>query len=177
MRIQVDLFDENSVKQAVKQINKYKKWVKQKEHELLEGLADIGVVRAQILFDQIVAISNGDTIHADVEDVVVTKDVVGNRLIITAKGEDVAFIEFGAGVRYGTGYRGNRPEGIDDIGEYGKGKGKNPKGWWYSTGEVDRDGKKVSKHSYGNPPAMGMYYAEQTIIEKVTEVAREVFKS
>lgn len=170
MRIQVDLFDEKSVKEAIKQINKYKRDISKKEKLLLKKLGSIGFKEAKVRFKDAIKLDNASPVHANLRDVSVRKDIIDNRLIITASGEDVAFIEFGAGIRYGQGYLGERPEGIVGIGEYGFGQGKNPKGWWYG-----RDGK--SHHSYGNHPAMAMYYAEEKMIEEIEQIVREVFKS
>ena len=49
----------------------------------------------------------------------------------------------------------------------GKGNWDNEKGWWFGHG----------KHSYGNPPAMAMYEAVQTMTEELTRIAREVFSA
>lgn len=176
MKIVIDPFDTKTITNAIKQVKKYKTWINKCETELLEKLGSIGVTRAQVLYNDTIAKANSD-IHARLEDITVTKSVTGNRLIIQARGRDVAFVEFGSGVKYGYGYPATqvsgvsgRPPEIVGIGEYGNGKGKNPKGWWYS-----KNGE--SHHSYGNPPAMGMYHAEEDIIERVTQVAREVFKN
>ena len=164
MRIQVDVFDENSVKQAVKQINKYKRDILKKEQMLLQRLEQYGATRVSIGFARSV-------FTEDQEPIVVSSYFASNNVVcIQANGKDVAFVEFGAGVRFGQGYQGERPEGIVGIGEYGKGRGKNPKGWWYS-----KDGE--SKHSYGNPPAQVFYNTMNDLAEKVEDIAREVFKS
>ena len=172
MRIQVDVFDENSVKQAVKQINKYKRDVLKKERMLLQRLEQYGATRVSIGFARSV-------FTEDQEPIIVSSYFASNNVVcIQANGKDVAFVEFGAGVRFGQGYPSvnatgtgaGRPEGIVGIGEYCKGKGKNPKGWWYS-----KDGE--SKHSYGNPPSMTFYSTMNELTEIFTDIAREVFKS
>lgn len=164
MKIQVDLFDENSVKQAVKQIHKYKRDILKKERMLLQRLEQFGATKVSIGFARSV-------FTEDQEPIVVTASFISdNTVSIQANGKDVAFVEFGAGIRFGQGYLGERPEGIVGIGEYGKGRGKNPKGWWYS-----KDGE--SKHSYGNPPAMVFYETMNDLTEIFTDIAREVFKS
>lgn len=177
-KITFNQYDLDSINQAYKEVIKYKRWIKSKETKLLKELAKIGVTKAQIIFDKTIAIANGDTIHARLEPVTVSaSNVVDHRIVISASGEDVAFIEFGAGVRYGRGYpatqvsgSSGRPDGVVGIGEYGKGKGNNPKGWWYD----GKDGE--AHHSYGTPPAMAMYNAEKDIVEQVTSILREVFK-
>ena len=68
---------------------------------------------------------------------------------------------------YGEGYPGDRPEGVVGIGEYGKGHGKNP--WWNYPTEVGW------RRTKGNPPAAGMFAAEQTVRQQVYNIAKEVF--
>lgn len=148
--------------EAIKKVNDYAKKLEKLERELLERLAFMGATKVSLGFAR--AIFEGEN------DVKVTAEVKGNKAVIIAQDEQVCFIEFGAGIRYGNGYLGERPEGIVGIGEYGKGKGKNPKGWWYT-------GSDGSHHTYGNPPNMVMYRTSLELAEAITEIAREVFKS
>ena len=53
---------------------------------------------------------------------------------------------------------------------YGKGHGKRPKGWYFSPGTG------AVQHTMGNPPAEAMRTARDVMIEKVTQIAREVWK-
>ena len=53
---------------------------------------------------------------------------------------------------------------------YGKGKGANPKGWYFTSGPG------ASQHTYGNPPAEAMLTAREAMIEQVTKIAREVWR-
>lgn len=85
----------------------------------------------------------------------VTSSVTGNSGEVVLSGPDVAFLEFGTGVRYngdGSNYPLPRPSGIVNIGEYGLGQGANMEGWVYG-----------HKHTFGNPAAKPMYYASQTM--------------
>ena len=176
MKITINPLDTESINKAYQEIINYHKKLKEKETTFLKRLGEIGVNVASIEFDTTIQLANAE-IHARLEPVRVNKEVTGNRLVITATGKDVIFIEFGAGINYGNGYpttqasgSSGRPNGIVGIGEYGAGQGKNPKGWWYT----GTDGK--GHHSYGNQPAMAMYEAEKQIIEQITHIAREVFK-
>ena len=101
-------------------------------------------------------------------DVSVRVDNTGSVAVIYAEGEAVAFIEFGAGDRYGHGHPQAGDLGMGP-GTYPSDKGlwNNPKGWWYGH----------SQHTYGNPPAMAMYQAVQAITEQVTTIAKEVFRA
>ena len=97
-------------------------------------------------------------------------DIIGAAIRLT--GDKVLFIEFSAGITYGTD---NYPLPSGDkygMGTYpGKGHWNSPYGWWY----VDEQGNK--HHSYGNRAYMPMYHAEQAIIIQVSHIAREVFSS
>ena len=162
MKITINPYDENSIKKAYNDVIKYKTWLERKEKELLERLASIGATQVSLGYAR--AIYKGD------KDITVSIDVSGNRAVIMASGQSVAFIEFGAGIRYGNGYPGERPPGIVDIGEYGKGKGNNPKGWWYT-------GSNGSEHTYGNPPAGVMWRTTCELAEEISSIAKEVFDS
>ena len=95
-------------------------------------------------------------------------DIVGVAIQLT--GNKVLFIEFSAGITYGTDSY-PLPSGDNyGMGTYpGKGHWDSPYGWWY----VDDHGEK--HHSYGNRAYMPMYHAEQAIILSVRSVAKEVF--
>lgn len=157
-KITIDM-SAKSIDSAIKELRKYKAWVLEKEKELRQRLAMLGASVASIKFST--AIYNGTN------DVTVRVDDDGNTATIYAEGESVAFIEFGAGAKYGYGHPQAGQLGVGP-GTYPDGKGNwdNPKGWWYGN----------SEHTYGNPPAMAMYDAVQKITEQVTMIAKEVFK-
>lgn len=158
--ITVDPLNKKSVADAIKELKRYKAWVIEKEALLRNRLAMIGATVASIQFSR--AIYNG------AKDVSVRVDNTGSVAVIYAEGKDVAFIEFGAGAKYGYGHPeaakfGTGPGTYPD----GKGHWDNPKGWWYGN----------SQHSFGNPPAMAMYEARERMVEQVTQIAREAFRS
>ena len=157
-KITIDL-SAKSIDSAIKEVRKYKAWVLEKEKELRQRLAMLGASVASIKFST--AIYNGTN------DVTVRVEDDGSMATIYAEGESVAFIEFGAGAKYGYGHPQAGEFGVGP-GTYPEGKGNwdNPKGWYIPGGE----------HSYGNPPAMAMYDAVKTITEQVTMIAKEVFR-
>ena len=156
--IRIALSDE-SIKNGIKEVQRYKRWVLDKEAELRSRLATLGATVASIQFSR--AIYNGSN------DVSVRVDDTGSVAVIYAEGESVAFIEFGAGIKYGYGHPQAGEHGMGPGTYPGKGNWDNEKGWWYGHG----------KHSYGNPPAMAMYEAVQTMTEELTRIAREVFSA
>lgn len=158
--ITVELSTE-SINNAIKELRRYKRWVTEKERELRIRLAQIGATVASIQFAR--AIYNGTN------DITVRVDSTKSVAVIYAKGESVAFIEFGSGAKYGYGHPragefGYGPGTYSD-GPEGKGHWDNDGGWYYGSGQ----------HSFGNPPAMAMYNAVQEMTEQLTRIAKEVF--
>ena len=158
--IVIDGLSQKNINNAIKEVQKYKQWVLQKETELRVRLASVGATVASIQFSR--AIYNGTN------DISVRVDDTGSVAVIYAEGESVAFIEFGSGDRYGHGHPQAGEHGMGP-GTYPSDKGlwNNPKGWWYGHGQ----------HSYGNPPAMAMYQAVQAMTEQITMIAKEVFRT
>lgn len=158
MKIVIDPFDEKSIAQALAQVRAYKAWVQEKEDLLRQRLATLGASVASIEFSR--------AIYSGAKDVSVRVENSGKTATIYAEGSAVAFIEFGAGERYGYGHPMNGELGTGP-GTYPDGKGhwNDPNGWWYAHG----------KHSYGNPPAMAMVHARDRMVEQLTAIAREVF--
>ncbi len=156
---------EQSIKNAIRELESYKAWVEEKEAELRQRLAQRGATVASIQFAR--AVYNG------VNKVRVRVDDTGSVAVIYAEGEAVAFIEFGSGRKHGYGHPDAAKHGFGpgtwSDGPDGKGHWDDPNGWWIPK-------EKGGGHSYGNPPAMAMYNAVQAIAESVTEIAREVFK-
>lgn len=157
MKIVIDPFDKNSIDLAFARVKQYEQELKVKEDLLLSRLAAIGVF---------VATAGFTTADYDGErDVGVRLLKIPNGYAVEAHGETVGFIEFGTGVRYpewdNTGMDYTPPK----HGTYGKGHGKDPKGWFYGPGQ----------HTYGNPPAEAMLTARNEMVENVMRIAREVF--
>ena len=167
---------EASIKEAIKEIEKYQKWVKEKTELLIEKLAIIGAHEASVRFASAMYDGNND--------VTVEVGQTANGWVITASGDAVAFIEFGAGVYHNSGepYPLPRPEGIVGIGEYGQGKGKQTTWGYYgepgSSGvvKVNRKTGKEVVLTHGNPASMPMWYATEEMRREVLNVAREVFR-
>ena len=157
--IVVDPLSRSSIDDAIKELQKYRKWVVEKERDLRIRLATRGAMVASIRFAR--------AIYSGTNDVSVRVDDTGTVAVIYAEGSAVAFIEFGAGATYGYGHPMNGELGTGP-GTYPsiKGNWDNPKGWWYGHRE----------HTFGNPPAMAMVEARDEMVNELTQIAREVFK-
>ena len=161
--------EESSIDAAIKALAEYKKKLKVKKQRLIEELAYVGLSKAAVTF------SSAD--YDGLNDVEVTVEKISeNKVAIVARGNAVAFIEFGTGV-----FNPEHPL-ADDLGmkhgTYGQGKG-NRKAWVYY-GVKGKNGISISEDregtdlTYGNPPALAMYYAEQEVLNKIREVAVKV---
>lgn len=163
MKIVINPFDKKSIDAAIKQLKQYEKDFQKKETEFIRRLVEIGVSVATVGF------ATAD--YDGVNDVLIADTQNGSRAAVIAYGETVGFIEFGTGV--------NNPEwdntGMEYTppahGTYGKGRGKNPHGWYFKQSEGG-----MARHTYGNPPAEAMLTARDRMIESVIQVAKEVWK-
>ena len=160
MKIRINPFDEKSIAEALKVVQQYKRDFAAKEREFIERLAEIGASVAFTGFE--VADYDGDK-----GDIDVWVEWQGNKALVMAEGEKIGFLEFGTGVRYpewnGSGSDYTPPK----HGTYGKGRGANPKGWYFTPGEG------ASQHTYGNPPAYAMLTARDEMVARITQIARE----
>lgn len=160
---------EQGIKEAIKELQEYRKWVEDKTNALMEKLAIIGAQEAAVRF--------AAAPYDGVNDSHVSAVPTANGWKIVASGEAVAFIEFGAGVYHNPQEPyPRRPAGVSGIGEYGRGLGKR-QGWTYegapgTSGSVLPNGRVFTR---GNPASMPMWYASQEITNRVTQIAREVF--
>lgn len=152
-----------SIDKAIAEIKEYKAWMNRKTGELARRLATIGAMTASIRF-------TGAYYQDGNKDVSISVEPTEKGCKIVASGEDVCFIEFGAGVYYNGSepYPEPRPPGVVGIGEYGHGKGKQDT-WGY----YDDNGELVITH--GTPAAMPMYHASQEMERQLLRIAREVF--
>jgi hypothetical protein len=150
------------VAHAIKELKAYRDSIERLEKQLLEELANIGLNEARVGFTT--------AMYDGVNDSDVTLETIENGYRIVAKGEAVAFIEFGAGVYHNPTepYPKARPDGIVGIGEYGKGYGKR-QAWGYK----DESGELHITH--GNPAAMPMWHASEEMRNSILKIAKKVF--
>lgn len=153
---------EASIDEAIKQMRTYRNSMETMKNKLVRMLSEIGVREASVRFTT--------AMYDGTNDSSVNLKISKNGCVIEAKGQAVAFIEFGAGVYHNSGepYPDPRPDGIVGIGEYGKGHGKR-KAWGFK----DDSGELVVTH--GNPAAMPMWYASEEMRSKLQQIAKEVF--
>ncbi len=163
MRIRINPFDKKSIDRAIKELQQYEKDFARKETEFVRRLKEIGVSVARSGF------ATAD--YDGVNDVLITDTQLDNKAMVIAYGQTVGFIEFGTGVKFPE-WDGSETEYTPpEHGTYGKGKGAQLHGWYFK----QSDGA-AARHTYGNPPAQAMLTARNAMIERVTQIAREVWK-
>ena len=89
--------------------------------------------------------------------------------------EKVLFIEFSAGITYGTNTY-PLPSGSGyGMGTYNPSSSNwsNPKGWYYKDESSPQANEKGLVHTYGNPAYMPMYRAREAMALKVWQIARD----
>lgn len=161
MKITINPFDKQSIDRAIKMVKQYKKDFLAKEELFVKRLAEIGVSVASTGF----ALADYDGVN----DVQVTMTQSGTSAVVIAYGETVGFIEFGTGIKYPEWDNSNMDYTPPKHGTYGKGHGARPHGWYFKQGEG------VAQHTYGNQPAEAMKTARDVMIERVIQIAREVW--
>ena len=184
MDITIRLGDSKSFTAAIRQITKYRKSLKGKLDEICKRVGELGEGYAKAVFDT----ANYDldyTTGLPLEDAEVSvsldhADTQDGKVVynLKANGDHVAFIEFGAGVYYnglGGGWEHHRtkPQGIVEIGEYGKHQGRKEQ-WSYYKPPKEEGG--TLHLTNGTPSQPGMGIAAERMREAIEEIAREVFR-
>ena len=173
MKIKVSL---GNIDEAIKAIEDYEKRLEQKRKTFIERLSEIGVETARVSFKNAQYDGYNDVVVSD------GRWIDDNRLVLSATGQSVTFIEFGAGVHYSSPPHPKADELGFARGSYGHGLGKLDS-WRYdgdpgTNGEIITTGKhKGEIKTHGNPANRCMYDAGKEMRNKIREIAKEVFGS
>ena len=167
MIIKIDLNSKESIQAAEDQLRAYAAELDSKTKEICMRLADRGAARAT--FDY-------GAVPLERNDVEVTSEETDRGAKVVASGETVLFLEYGAGKLMGYGHPnpmgfgpGSWPNPHFSYNSSGMKveNWKNERGWWIPK-------EHGGGHTYGNPPAMGMYNASREMRDRAQEVAEEV---
>lgn len=167
MQMVIDGLHEKSLRDAAKQVRKFKDDFVQKNRTFVQELTKLGI---QVIYDHLNG--DGDSDYPQPSDPHVMMGIRDGVMQATLrlKGEDVAFVEFGAGVFYnGTG--SPHPLGFElgyTIGSYGYGQGTQEH-WWYK----NKEGEMTI--SYGTQATMPLYSADLKIRQQFVSIAKSVF--
>lgn len=157
---------QKSIQNALKEIESYKRELQRKNQVFIDRLSKIGLDVVQATMESIPSEEKGSYYTEIVNNS--QGDIIGAAIRLT--GDKILFLEFSAGIAYGTNSYPTPAGDKYGVGTYpGQTHAFSLYGWWY----VDENGKK--HHSYGNRAYMPMYHAEEAIVLVVRQVAREVF--
>ena len=161
MNIKINPFDESSIDEAIERLEQYAKGLDAKSKQLAEKLAFHAQMLAEYAYE--------GTQNDGPKDVHVTSEPTEKGYRITASGDTVLFMEFGAGITYGGGHPEAGTFGMGP-GTYPNGKGNwnKPNGWYIPK-------EKGGGHTFGNVPSMAMYNAEQETRRQIETFAKEIF--
>lgn len=167
MKIKVNPFSLVSIENAIKDVVAYKTKLEKLAEELPKALAEFGAEYAQASYD-----SNIHNVYwdgtSDPANITVTAVPSEHGWKVLAEGEEVCFVEFGAGVFFNADGGGllERPPGVVGIGEYGQGNGQYDV-WAFGTG-------KNRKVTYGTPASNTLYFTAREIEDRIVETARRI---
>lgn len=157
---------EKSIQNAIKELNQYKDGLWRKNQILVDKLSKIGLEVVQQTMESVPDKEKGSYYTEILNNS--QGDIIG--AVVRLSGDSVLFLEFSAGITYGTDSYPLPSGSRYGVGTYpGQTHAFDKNGWWY----IDKRGEK--HHSYGNRAYMPMYHAEQAIIIQIRTIAKEVF--
>ena len=166
--VHVDLTDRSSVQNAIKDLEALKKEWKRKANLCAETIA---AMLADKITENITSIPYSDDLIDLGTQTALTRYPIagaiatGNRVLIG--GDEIAFIEFGAGIYHNAGTHNPLSEKVNfdtAIGSYGKGHGNEP--YWFIAHNL------ISR---GTPAYMPIYKAIEEIKPMIPTIVRQVF--
>lgn len=171
MVITINGLSEKSLRDAADKVRKLQKRYENKNREFVRELLKAGISVGQQHLS-----GAGDSTPPDFNSPHVMMGESGGvmRASLILRGEDVAFVEFGAGVHY-NGHPNDSPHPLGaelgfTIGSYGQGHGLEE--YWCYT-----DDNGVFVVSYGTEATMPLYHAEVAIKQEFVSIAKRVFGS
>ena len=164
----------SSINQAIKNLRAYQRDLNKRTRLFLDKLADCGIdviesVIAQIPPDEL---HDGYILVQDPKKTLKKNQNGGYQMAIKLSGEDVLFIEFSAGVTFGSA---NYPLPVGNkygaLTYPGQTHASQPYGWFYT----DEGTGRTSVHTYGNRAYMPMYHATVAMAMNVWMTAMMTF--
>ena len=180
--VTVDIFDDDSIENAVRQIQQFELRTREIVAQIVRRLADDGVEIANVYYD--------DAIYAGYNDADVRSYVAndGQSARIVANGVSVLFIEFGTGIT-----KASDPVAETDLitggivphGTWGDGRGSQLNGWIY-VGDVGQNPPEDT-HMYrdsttkvltkGNDANSVMWRTREALGDRLVEIYEEVMRN
>ena len=174
-KIHVRLSD-SGITSAIRQIEEYKQSINRKIVTLVERLSEVGIQTVNAVMSSISSQSDRGWYFAQFIPTGSGKDTY--TAIIRLEGDQVLFLEFSAGITYGTSTFPKPPNNPNYGSGYGKGtfnpdsdNWSNPNGWYYTNSRTGQ----TRVHTYGVPAYAPMYKADMEMRNQIMTIAREVF--
>lgn len=156
-------FDSASIMRALKELEGYQLWLREKADALAIELTTRGLDYVAMRFESAYYKGPRDDVSYDVED-------RGNGVYaIVVNGETAVIIEFGAGVTRGYGHPQAAEFGFGPGTYPGQTHAMDPNGWYLPRSAG-------GGHTDGNPPSMSMYNTAKTLRDELADIARGVFE-
>lgn len=173
-KIVINLFSAESIQKAADKIDALQVEYAVKNREYVRALTKAGIDEASLHLTPAHGDSEPPRFETENPHVRMVKEEGKMTSTISLIGEDVAFVEFGAGIHYNGNPGGSpNPYGVKlgyTIGSYGKHQGLED--FW---GYIDENGVLVV--SYGTEASMPLFHASEAIKQKYKEIAKSVFRS
>lgn len=163
--------DVKGVDATIRDIQRYKQWLKDKTEQLADRLAHLG-------YDFSFTVLSGHVYSGATLSSLTVEKTGYAQYVVKVESEAILFLEFGSGLR---GYGHPEPQGYGPGTYPGQTHAFDPNGWWFETDDpalaVRKDEKtgKMYGHSYGNPPYMPMYGAVKDLENRFDQIVQEVF--
>lgn len=163
--------DNSSIQSAIKELENYKRKLEDNNEEFVKQLLRDGQKEANTILGTVPSTVSTDHYTDTIANT--SGDKCNGYLNLI--GSQVAFVEFSAGVTFGTmpgGYPLPSGAGMG-IGTYNPGSDNawSPDGWAY----MDSSG--IVQKTYGNPAYMPMYYASQKMQKDAGKIAKGIFST
>lgn len=170
-KITIDALSADSLEKAASRVRKLQRTYINRNREFVRQLTALGI---NVIYMNLWGEGDSEPPEPNQPHVMMgSKDGVMTATL-RLRGEDVMFVEFGAGIHYNTpAGQSPHPLGVElgyTIGSYGQGHGAQEY-WTYE----DDDGQ--THYSQGTEATMPMWKADQEIRQKFASIAKTVFGS
>ena len=169
MVLRIDGLSEKSLLDAARRVDRYRQDFVKKNREFVRALTEAGI---KVIYNNLNGAGDSEYPEPDEPRVIMGVHEGIMNATLRLRGEDVMFVEFGAGIHYnGPAGSSPHPKGLEfgyTIGSYGQGQGAQDH-WWYK----DDSGEQVV--SFGTEATMPLYRADMEIRQRYAQIARSVF--
>ena len=170
MTIDLNIFDEDAINEAIMSVQIYRDSIDQKASKLVGEVSER--VEEYAAYELSKHVWSGDTLAS-----LKRRYKVGAMTARVIVGGAAVWLEFGTGVVANDCVKGEymHPKAVElgmfGIGEYGHGRGSDPNGWdWY-------DDSGQFWHTYGIPATRFMYHSAWNARADLPGLARRIFKT